>query len=68
MQVNETHHRRRSSEERAIHSWRLDQLIRAGFPLAEARVVASKRDVDLHAALDLVRRGCPPATAVRILL
>lgn len=68
MQVNDTHHRRRTPEERAIVSWRLDQLMRAGFALAEARIVATHRDVDLHAALDLVRRGCPPATALRILL
>ena len=68
MQVNETPHRRRSSEERAIVMWRLDQLRRAGFELADARVVATQRDIDLRAALDLVGRGCPPAIALRILL
>jgi hypothetical protein len=68
MQINDTQRRRRTPEERAIVSWRLDQLMRAGFELADARVVATKRDVDLHAAVDLVRRGCPPATALRILL
>jgi len=25
-------------------------------------------DVDLHRAIDLVERGCPPETALRILL
>jgi hypothetical protein len=68
MQVNETPQRRQTSEERAIVMWRLDQLRRAGFELADARVVATQRDIDLHAALDLVRRGCPPAIALRILL
>ncbi|HYZ20458.1 MAG TPA: hypothetical protein VE615_13000 [Gaiellaceae bacterium] len=68
MQLNDTQHRRRTPEERAIVSWRLDQLLRAGFALADARVVATHRQVDLHNALDLVRRGCPPATALRILL
>lgn len=68
MQINDTQRRRRTPEERAIVSWRLDQLMRAGFELAEARVVATQRDVDLHAAVDLVRHGCPPATALRILL
>jgi hypothetical protein len=68
MQINDTQRRRRTPEERAVVSWRLDQLMRAGFTLADARVVAAQRDVDLHAAVDLVRRGCPPATALRILL
>jgi hypothetical protein len=68
MKVNETHYRRRSSEERAIVMWRLEQLRCAGFELADARVVATRPDIDLHAAVDLVERGCPPAIALRILL
>ena len=33
----------------------------------DASLLAHHDDVDLHEAVDLVRRGCPPATALRIL-
>jgi hypothetical protein len=48
--------------------WRLSQLTRSGYPLEAAVAVATRLDVDLHRAADLVERGCPPALALRILL
>ena len=48
--------------------WRLGQLVQAGFSPDKATELAVRLDVDLHEALDLVQRGCPPATAARILL
>jgi len=48
--------------------WRFEELIRVGYDAGEAMILASHLEVDLHAALDLVGRGCPTATAVRILL
>lgn len=48
--------------------WRTEQLERAGYPVASAVIVATHLEVDLHAAVDLVRRGCPTETALRILL
>jgi hypothetical protein len=56
------------TEEERVLRWRLEQLDRAGYDAGTALLVASQHDVDLHAATDLVRRGCPPATALRILL
>jgi hypothetical protein len=56
--------RRRSAE---IVSWRRRQLLDSGFPLALARRVANDPAYDLHALIELVERGCPPALAVRIL-
>lgn len=50
-----------------VASWRRDQLVRAGFPLPEARRLARDPRFDLHALLELVSRGCPPELAVRIL-
>lgn len=47
--------------------WRLEVLQAAGFPLEAAEVLAES-PVDLHDTVDLVRRGCPPDLAVRILL
>ena len=39
-----------------------------GFPADDALALAVRTDVDLKDALELVRRGCDPATAGRILL
>ena len=48
--------------------WRLRSLAAAGYELDDAVVLASHVEIDLDDAADLVRRGCPSATAVRILL
>lgn len=48
--------------------WRFEQLAAAGCDARTAAVLARARSVDLHAALDLIDRGCPPETALRILL
>jgi hypothetical protein len=50
-----------------VASWRRDQLVRAGFPLRDARALARDPRYDLHALLELVERGCPPELATRIL-
>jgi hypothetical protein len=47
--------------------WRRRRLCRAGFELARADTVARDCAMDLHALLELVDRGCPPALAARIL-
>ena len=52
----------------AVLRWRFGQLARNGYALDDAIVIACHLDVDLHAAMELVARGCPPKTAVRILL
>jgi hypothetical protein len=49
-----------------VAEWRRSQLSRAGFPAALAARAASAR-LDLHAAIELVERGCPPPLALRIL-
>ena len=48
--------------------WRIEQLIAVGFDSDAALVLALDRSVDLHEATELVRRGCPPPTAFRILI
>ena len=47
--------------------WRRRRLEHAGFDSPLAEHLARDRRVDLHAVLDLVDRGCPPALAMRIL-
>jgi hypothetical protein len=55
-------------EDLAILAWRMNTLDRAGYSEIDVVLLASSREVDLHLAVDLVERGCPPATAARILL
>lgn len=48
-------------------AWRRAWLVEAGFEPVEADRMASTEELDLHALLSLVDRGCPPALAARIL-
>ncbi len=51
-----------------VLAWRFDTLCRCGFDLDSAAVIAANVEIDLHRAVDLVERGCPPDVATRILL
>lgn len=51
-----------------VRRWRLDELVRAGYDPADALVLSRNPDVDLHVATELLRRGCPPRIALRILI
>jgi hypothetical protein len=59
---------RASTEEDAVVRWRFDALVRAGYGWGSALRLAKRRDVDLHVAERLAHDGCPPETALRILL
>jgi hypothetical protein len=56
------------TEAEAILRWRFDELVRAGYDIGSALLLASHVEVDLHGATKLVRRGCTSETALRILL
>ncbi len=51
-----------------VFSWRLEQLLRAGCDRLSAIILASRGHVDLHQAVDLLERGCPPYVALELLL
>ena len=51
-----------------IERWRAEELERAGYPPEDAGRLATRHDIDLHHAVDLLRQGCPPDVAVRILI
>ena len=51
-----------------IERWRTEELERAGFEPRQAGRIAVRHDVDLHAATDLLERGCSPELALKILL
>jgi hypothetical protein len=57
-----------ADEAESILGWRFEVLVRAGCSGADAMIVASQVEVDLHAAAALLARGCPAETALRILL
>ncbi|HEY3551798.1 MAG TPA: hypothetical protein VGK69_12175 [Gaiellaceae bacterium] len=50
-----------------VERWRTAELMRVGFPGDDAVALAARFDVDLHEAISLVERGCPPELALRIL-
>ena len=56
------------SELDRIVRWRSEELERAGYSPDGAASLAARLKVDLHEAIDLVKDGCPPDIAVKILL
>jgi hypothetical protein len=50
-----------------VERWRTAELMRVGFAGDDAVALAARLDVDLHQAIELIERGCPPELAVRIL-
>jgi len=48
--------------------WRFEELLDAGYDAATAAALARRVEIDLHLAVRLVRNGCPPDTAVSILI
>lgn len=58
----------RESEDERVVGWRAERLLEAGFDEFVALELSLRRDVDLHRATRLLRSGCPPEMARRILL
>ena len=56
------------AETQLVRRWRLEELERAGYPPDEAGQLAELTYVDLHLATALLRRGCAPDVALRILV
>ena len=56
------------SELTQVERWRIDELERAGYDPRAAMTLAGRHDVDLHYAVDLLRKGCTPDLALKILL
>ena len=55
------------SEQAKVESWRLHVLMEGGYPLTLAERLAAS-EADLHAAVELVAKGCDPTVAAEILL
>ena len=55
------------SDRDKVASWRLHQLIEAGYPVHLAERLAQS-EADLHRAIALIRSGCDARVAAEILL
>ena len=55
------------AEAALVLSWRYGVLREAGYGRDDAFILA-RAEVDVHVAADLLARGCPPRTALEILL
>jgi hypothetical protein len=55
------------TEVERVERWRAEELERAGFEPEAAFELALRFDVDLHAAVGLLQRGCPADLALKIL-
>jgi hypothetical protein len=60
--------RRPETETERVERWRAEVLERAGYDVEAAREVASRGDVDLHRAIELIQSGCSAELALQILL
>lgn len=56
------------TETEKVERWRLEELLRADYPVMLADELASRLDIDLHRAIKLVTDGCAPELAAQILL
>lgn len=58
----------RDDEVSRVEAWRLQCLLDANWKPFRAQLLAARLDVDVHDAVDLLRRGCDQKTALKILL
>jgi hypothetical protein len=55
-----------ASVDMKIIDWRSHLMVNAGMPVLNARILATRRDVDVHHVVSLLERGCPPHLAMEI--
>jgi hypothetical protein len=56
----------REDVQQQVVSWRMQQLVDAGYPQRIAEAIA-RSNADLHLACDMLKSGCSPELAERIL-
>jgi ABC-type phosphate/phosphonate transport system substrate-binding protein len=55
-------------ETNLVEAWRAEQLELAGYGAPAAAELATRLDVDLHVAVEMLAHGCAPELALKILL
>ncbi len=68
MAVSEAESEMIEPESERVERWRAGVLEKIGYDPISAIELATRTDVDLHHAVRLIEQGCPPGTALRILL
>jgi hypothetical protein len=56
------------TESEKVERWRAQELEKVGYDVISAHELATRPDVDLHLAIELVEAGCPVQLALEILL
>jgi hypothetical protein len=56
------------TEQELVERWRAEELERAGYPAGAAAELATRTDVDLHRAAELLQHGCSVELALQILI
>jgi hypothetical protein len=56
------------TESEKVERWRAQELEKVGYDVISAHELATRPEVDLHLAVELVENGCPVELAVQILL
>jgi hypothetical protein len=51
-----------------VKGWRFQMLFEAGWPLADAKLIARRSDIDLHYAVQVLKKCPDPALARRLVL
>ena len=51
-----------------VERWRTEALERGGYDPDSAALLATRHDVDLHLAIELIEHGCSAEVALQILL
>lgn len=54
--------------QRKVVVWRMRELMRHGMDAVPARLLAGRRDIELHEATAMLDSGCPPHLTLEILL
>ena len=60
--------RRDKNDEADLFEWRFEALMEAGYLPDQSHVLAAAKQVDVLVAERLLAKGCPRATALRLLL
>lgn len=56
------------SEETKVRGYRFERLYNAGYEIDDARVIARRMDIDLHMAVETIRKCADSRLARRIIL
>lgn len=54
--------------EAKVRGWRFEILYKSGYDMADAKLIARRSDIDLHYAVEVLRKCCDSKLARRLVL